>query len=226
MAAKSTIANPGRNEEQEKKFGPERARSQPAAQNAMFLNNFSGKVVDRQNNAIPYATITTNNRNQVVAADKNGFFQFTNEDSIAKVSIASIGYREKNVTLNSKQAGLNIILTPDDKKLEEVVVSGYGKAQKSARAQPNSMDASPVTGWNEFNRYLDSNKKFPPAEPRLSGEVVVSFKLNQKEELSAFTIEKSMGKFYDEEAIRLIKEGPAWKLNKGKKTRVKVAIHF
>ena len=83
-----------------------------------------------------------------------------------------------------------------------------------------------MAGWNKFNNYIDSNKRFPPNEQPLTGEVVVAFKVNQKSELSAFTVERSMGEFYDEEAIRLIKEGPAWKLTGGKRARVKVTVRF
>jgi TonB family protein len=88
------------------------------------------------------------------------------------------------------------------------------------------MDAEPLIGWDKYNRYLDSNKKIPADEPRLQGEVVLSFKVSSKGELSSFDVEQSLSKSYDKEAIRLIKEGPGWRVTNGKKTRVKVIVRF
>jgi len=118
---------------------------------------------------------------------------------------------------------------PSKSKYSEVVVSGMGAKKKSAQAPDLHvyvMDAEPLIGWDKYNRYLDSNKKIPADEPRLQGEVVLSFKVSSKGELSSFDVEQSLSKSYDKEAIRLIKEGPGWRVTNGKKTRVKVIVRF
>jgi CarboxypepD_reg-like domain len=198
---------------------------------AYYFNTFSGKVVDPQNRSIPFATVRMNNANQVAAADQYGIFQFKSGDTIAEISISSVGYEERYLTMNSNQATQSIMLqrlSPSKSKMNEVVVTGKGKRSKDdpSDLKVYVMDAVPVIGWDKYNLYIDSNKKFPPNEPRLSGQVVVSFKVNPKGELSGFDVEKSLSKAYDKEAIRLIKEGPAWRVTKGKKTKAKVIIDF
>jgi len=197
-----------------------------------YLNLFSGKVVDGQNRSIPFATVKMANANQIAAADQYGYFQFKSRDSIAEISISSEGYRDRNLVLNSNQQALNIMLDPlnEKGKLSEVKSKSTGK--KAAYDFDDSelkgyvMDAEPVIGWDQYNLYLDSNKRIPTNEPRINGEVVVSFKVNQKGELSSFDVEKSMSKAYNNEAIRLIKQGPAWRVIKGKKPKVKVIVKF
>jgi hypothetical protein len=56
--------------------------------------------------------------------------------------------------------------------------------------------------------------------------VVVSFQVNRKSELSDFKIEQRLSVAQDAEAIRLIKEGPSWRILKGKKARIMVIIRF
>ena len=197
-----------------------------------YLNYFSGKVVDPQNRSIPFATVRITNANQVAAADQYGYFQFKSRDSIAEISISSYGYNDRNVVMNSTQQALSITLNPlnEKGKLKEVKVTSSGKKADArigdAELNGYIMDAEPLIGWDKYNLYLDSNKKIPTNEPRINGDVVVSFKVNQKGELSSFEIEKSMSKAYNNEAIRLIKQGPAWRVIKGKKPKVKVIVKF
>ena len=56
--------------------------------------------------------------------------------------------------------------------------------------------------------------------------ILNAFIVDKKGQLSSFKIEQSLGKVEDAEAIRLIKEGPAWKLIEGKKSRTTVIIQF
>ena len=86
--------------------------------------------------------------------------------------------------------------------------------------------AVPVIGWVEYEKYLEKNKKIDADEKFKTGEVVVSFIVDKKGKLSSFKIEQSLGKIEDAEALRLIKEGPAWKPTQDKKSRVTVIIRF
>ncbi len=198
-------------------------------QQVRLYNNFSGKVVDGQNRSIPSATVRMNNANQITATDQYGFFQFKSMDTIAEISIASTGFEERYLTLNSNQSGL-ITLDRSISKSKKTEPFNKAAARKDSEGPSELkvyvMEAEPVIGWDKYNQYIDSNKRFPANEPRISGEVVLSFKVNQKGELSSFDIEKSLGKSYDTEAIRLIKDGPKWRVTKGKKTKVKLIVRF
>jgi TonB family protein len=93
---------------------------------------------------------------------------------------------------------------------------------------PNVMvyEAEPAYGWVAFGQYLEKNKVIPAGADNISGNVVVSFEVNKKGDLSNYKIEQSLSKIHDEEAIRLIKQGPSWKLRSGRKARVTVMVKF
>jgi hypothetical protein len=87
-------------------------------------------------------------------------------------------------------------------------------------------DAQPVYGWITYEQYLEKNKRKPASNPNLIGDVAVSFEINKKGERSGYKIERSLSADHDAEAIRLVREGPEWKLNKGRKSRVTVIVRF
>jgi hypothetical protein len=87
-------------------------------------------------------------------------------------------------------------------------------------------DAIPVTGLQAFYQYIELNKKLPPDSLNLHGEVIVSFIVNENGSLSNFKIEQAISKLTDDEAIRLIKEGPAWKLLRNRKAKAVIRIKF
>jgi len=201
------------------------------AGSSAFLNTFSGKVVDDQNHGVPYASVTMNNSKAATLTDQNGFFQLQSRDTVADISINSVGYNSVNLRLNNNQSGL-ITLDKSNRSLDEVVVTANDRSSKKKTREESKnlkvyvMDAEPVVGWDKYNQYIDSSKRIPQNSTSLSGEVVLSFKVDQDGDLSSFNVEHSLSKPYDNEAIRLVKEGPAWKVTKGKKTRVKLIVHF
>lgn len=87
-------------------------------------------------------------------------------------------------------------------------------------------DAEPEIGYAEYNKYVEKNKKYDSLATQLHGDVVISFFVSASGKLSNFNIEKSLSKPLDEEAIRLIKNGPAWKVLKNKQTKVEFPITF
>ena len=80
-------------------------------------------------------------------------------------------------------------------------------------------NAIPVKGWQHFNNYVnDSLKTLQQLSPAsVSAEVSVSFNINDKGEPVDIHVQKSLCSICEEEAIRIIKNGPAFKLNNKRK---------
>lgn len=205
--------------------------AKPAAANNNNLSGFvKGRVTDPFNNPVANAYVSTTNNNRFnILTDKTGTFKVpATSDSIVNVSVNVVGYGTQNFRLQNNASLNELQLQPANANLEEVVFTSM-KLNKKAKAQtPTVMmqDAQPVFGWVAYDQYLENNKKRPAGYPVLTGNVVVSFMVHKKGELSDFKIEQSLAKPYDDEAIRLISQGPAWKLNKGRKTRITVIVRF
>ena len=90
--------------------------------------------------------------------------------------------------------------------------SAPAKAPVALSSASQDSDAAPIDGMVAYKKYLARNLKYPEKakENEISGKVSVSFTVNEKGKPSGFKILKGLGYGCDEEAIRLIKEGPEW----------------
>jgi len=74
-----------------------------------------------------------------------------------------------------------------------------------------SQYALPVGGMPEFKKYLESNKRRPTTTNIRTGMVKVVFNVGNDGSVWDFVIVEGLSHSYDQEAIRLIKDGPAWR---------------
>ncbi|WP_276486092.1 hypothetical protein [Paraflavitalea pollutisoli] len=110
---------------------------------------------------------------------------------------------------------------------------GYGyafdKQAESAAQRSSSLkmtNAEPEYGWLKYQQYLDQNKRLPENGTAGAGKVVVAFEVDKKGVPANFLAISSPGQAYSDEAVRLIKAGPSWKLLKGRKAKVTVVVTF
>ena len=198
------------------------------------LGNFiNGQVTDNKNAPLPNAFIQVENYKQNFVTDKYGYFKIPANDSVVDVSVAVTGFASQRFRLANNKVNVNQLrLQPaENAALSEVVVTtdkSTAKRSNNRTSNPTVMvqDALPVNGWMAYEKYIEENKRKPDNNLQLNGDVVVSFQVNRNGVLSGFKIEQSLAKGYDDEAIRLIKEGPAWKLQKGRKARVTIIVRF
>ncbi|RFS15905.1 energy transducer TonB [Emticicia sp. C21] len=169
----------------------------------------SGIVVDGDNEPMKDVTINIKGKADGIKTDEEGKFSLRdarrgdiivfNNRFMPQMEVPfnnlpnKIIYSEHNINLPSKSkvpAGV-----PSDGMFEKVIT-----------------DAKPEFGWEAFEVYLNENTKRPPraVQANIQGRVIVNFKVNEKGDLSDFTIVKSLGYGCDEEAIRIIKNGPKW----------------
>jgi hypothetical protein len=178
-------------------------------------NYIKGVVTDEKGNPIPNAAVSIKGAKKSVITDQTGFFKlYTIDPEFAnQIIVNSVGYESFSEKLNSDSSYTNLIqLTPASTALNEVVI------------KKNSTES--VIGWDAFRNYIDSNKKILTADSVLKGAEVISFIVNNKSELSAFKIEKSLSPTHDAEIIRLIKAAPPLTITNGKKKRLRISISF
>jgi hypothetical protein len=103
---------------------------------------------------------------------------------------------EKNVDTNARS-------------LDEVTVTGRSEVafKKSDAAFPAPLSSDtpvPADGWEAYRAYLDKNTAKSP----VSGQIVVTFIVSSTGTLSGFTARGD--EKLQKEAIRIVREGPAW----------------
>ncbi|MBK8883086.1 MAG: energy transducer TonB [Bacteroidales bacterium] len=126
-------------------------------------------------------------------------------------SMKSSGYKEIELKADTPVV---ITLDPDLAALNETVVTAYGISREKSEmedAQIAYVAPQPSVGKSEFDKYIRENIQWP--DTISSGRkivVVVSFSVHTDGRIDSIMIIKSPGKLFSEEAIRLLRSGPAW----------------
>lgn len=90
----------------------------------------SGKVISASNNeTLPGATVAVAGKSLGTITDGNGNFKISVADSNDILKISYVGYLPQEIRVGSKTE-INVILSEDLLKLDEVVVVGYGVTRK------------------------------------------------------------------------------------------------
>jgi TonB family protein len=196
------------------------SKAKPVSKIGEEPHTFSGRIVDRNNKPVPGASILVLNNQLGVIADTLGRFNFSLNDSLAIVAVESEGYETANLTLNRNKANYDIRL----REAQDLAKKQISRAANLPVSQPEN--AVPTTGWPAYQAYLDKNKKHPSMEADKHGEVIISFALDSTGKPQNLRVEKSLSKALDDEAMRLVKEGAAWKTLKEGNARTVLVVKF
>lgn len=79
------------------------------------------------------------------------------------------------------------------------------------------LGVQPVLGWEIYRKYLEDNIRIPANEPKVNGSVLLYFEFNENGNPTNIQIIKGLTAACNIEAIRLIKNGPNWKIANGSK---------
>jgi TonB family protein len=192
-------------------------------------NYFRGRVADANNNPLPFANITNTKDNVGTYTDVKGNFTLISRDSILDVQVRSVGFENNTVRLKNNAVSNNVVLQ-DDKTTSAKVLSFQKPDTDYSRGNNVQFgELEPADGWNNYNTYLANNINVPEdlkRKPAETGKVELSFDVNQEGEPVNIKVERSLCQKCDEEAIRLIKQGPKWKKKNKKAKRITITVPF
>jgi len=194
---------------------------------------FQGRVVDANNNPLPYSNIMIPGEEVGTYSDAKGNFNFIYVDSVLPVRARSLGYAAQNYTMQPDIKENKIVLKEDEDLKSKMVLSKMERQAKSKGFSPTIVEtdtiysAEPSVGWNDFYLYSINNNRIAnlPNDKNMRS-VQLSFEVDKYGEVQNITVEKSLGKDADAEAIRLLKDGPKWKPKNGAKGKAKVTVGF
>lgn len=216
-------------------------------------NILSGKVVAQDDGKpLPGVSVRMIGTHLTAVTDINGEFKIKADTSVkeGELRVNYIGFKAKELLAKANQP-VNVSLVPDNSALNEVVVVGYGNAKKKELAidsdkvnnalagktagirirgmstLPNkkAMISNPVEGWDKLWTYLELNNAFK--NEKKTGQVVeVSFKIDKDGRPIDVKVEKGADEKYEQEAIRLILNGPKWEKPEKARSRMTFTIDF
>jgi TonB family protein len=178
--------------------------------------------------ALPGVNVVVKGTNIGTITDAEGKYEITLSQPDQKLEFSFIGVKSVAAETRNK-SNVNVKLTPDYESLSEVVVTG--NAIKEEDDKTFNL-AEPKGGKDAYTKYLQQKLVYPEQalKNEVEGRVTIQFTVDDNGNLSDFKVLNSLGFGCDDEAIRLIREGPAWspskKNDKAVTEEVKVSLKF
>jgi len=188
-----------------------------------------GQVIDEQGEPLIGANVVVKGTTRGAITDIDGTFEL-DANYGEELYISYIGYESENI---QSRENLTIALREDRQTLDEVIVVGYGtSARKSVTGSVSSLKSKlfrkrpkPVDGKKAYKEYIAEDIEYPEDDicKDKQGVVKLSFYVNHYGRPYNIEVIKSLCEEADEEAIRLIEDGPEWTIGERK---VKIKIKF
>lgn len=173
----------------------------------------TGRVVSSDGQGLPGVSVQIKDAAVGVSTDAQGDFSLQLPEDRKVLKFNYIGFEPKEVKLNDETDTLNVTLKKERNSLSEVAVLDDEARPNDARKISPYVAAAPAPGRRSFKKYIKQNTHYPVAEAptKARGKVTIGFTVMRDGSIGNFKVLKSMNAAFDAEAIRLLKEGPAWK---------------
>ncbi|GGH16465.1 energy transducer TonB [Mucilaginibacter phyllosphaerae] len=180
-------------------------------------NLVKGVVIDRRDGMpLPGVSVNVVGKPIGTQTDVNGKFTLPNVKKDENLAFGYVGYGTKTLALRGSDS-LKIELEGSTNSLSEVVVVNTKPVARQPKAHPR-------TGWDNFKSYLTNNAVAPNDK---EGAVTLQFTVSPDGSLKNIKVIKKLNPGADQEAIRLLQQGPPWVGNtSGKPEAVEIKISF
>jgi hypothetical protein len=192
---------------------------------------FNYKITNDDGNFLPFANISIPNDQISTYSRVDGRFGLFSADSVLYVNIKANGYLPKTIPLTPSVDYRNIVLVKDNSKAniatDQVVVAKAKSTSTNTSVDQDIVQtkieiAEPIDGIDNYKAYILNNFQNTTNGPK--GEVVLSFDIDAQGQPSNIKVDKSLNPVADQEAIRILSQGPKWKSKKKKMKKGKIVF--
>ena len=205
------------------------SKKEAVSNNQQRTNYFNGRIKDVNNNPLPFANITITRNNIGTYADAQGRFTLVSPDSVLNVQVRSVGFENAIVQLKNNVESNDVVLQENKTAPDKVLSLQKADTSRSRMANIQFEELEPADGWSNYNTYLVNNINVPgdlKRKEESEGQVQLSFEVNQEGNPINIRVEKSLCEKCDEEAVRVVKQGPRWKKKNKKAKRITISVPF
>ena len=177
------------------------------------LRTVTGKIVSVEDNTpVPGVNVIVKGSSVGTVSDIDGNYKINvPEDEDATLVYSYIGLNSEEMEVKD-QDSIDVAMEPDFKQLSEIVVTAHG-VDEAAEDKPYSfIPPKPKGGNSNWKDYIEANLRYPESglEKAIKGTVKLKFSVGTDGRISNLEVVKSLGEDFDQEAIRLVVEGPDW----------------
>ncbi len=160
-----------------------------------------GRVIMQDGTPLPGVNVAISGTERGTISDIDGYYEIDVPDD-ATLVFSLLGLEAMEITHPDGEE-LNITMQQDDAVLSERVVTAPAQ-----RDSASITGAEPISGKEAYKRYLQDNLKYPASD--LEGTVVIQVSVGPDGGITALEVTRSLAPEFDQEALRLIREGPIW----------------
>ncbi len=175
-------------------------------------------------NPLSNVIITEKGTNNQIITSLDGKFSIPITQAQSILSLQAEGYKAKEISANDT-SGFSIVLEPELAQRAELFTNSLldsnrlkqeSKADFGFKVTPDMLlkdgPASPIAGQKTFDQYLADSLRYPAQAlaNNVRGRVVLEFTVLEDGSVDNFEVIRGLGSGCNEEAIRLIQEGPTW----------------
>ncbi len=144
----------------------------------------------------------------------DGRFSLKWDNNYTSLQFNYLGFTSQTRNVSGPDT-LKVVLNGSSVAMNEVSAEKPEKRASAQRSTPSAQNimATPSGGFRKFDRYLKKNLKKPAVN--ITGSVRLQFTVHPDGSLSNFKVLQSLCASCDEEAIRLMRNGPEWKVEEG-----------
>ena len=189
-------------------------------------NTITGRVLSASDEApLPGVTVQVKGTTIGTVSDIEGNFSIevpANDSSV--LQFAYLGYATEEMKIDNIN-NITVAMNEDLIALDEVVVVGYGtmkrtsvtgamasvKVEEVPETAPLIISTKPAEGFSSYKQYIRENtryKNLPDFDKPVT--VKLNFRVSENGTISGIVVEKSEDPAFNNEAIRLVREGPSW----------------
>lgn len=148
----------------------------------------------------------------------DGYFRLLTQQDTVSLQLSYTGYA--SVVVSAAPGDTVVaVLNEDALAMEEVVVAGQRPSSEESlslvrvdKKKESTIKVMPRIGERAYRKYIKRQLRYPEAAKQadVTGEVHLSFVVSPKGRPTNIQVEAGIGYGCDEEAIRLLEEGPDW----------------
>lgn len=183
---------------------PKAKKSAVARSRSKASKIVTGMVTDDYGEPLPGVNVVIKGTTNGTVTDVDGSYQLPKSDDMI-LTYAFVGFESQEIEVGDRST-IDVTMG-GAMELQEVVVTGYSNVTSTGYTP-----AKPIGGNKSYKKYLDENLSYPEAARtnEIEGTVVLELTIDPSSAINQIDIKKSLGYGCDEEAIRLVKEGPQW----------------
>ena len=225
IVPQSLVADEGSVKEEMNAKVKKKASGRAVARNVIANDVVSGRVTDDTGEFLPGVNVLIKGSTRGVTTDVDGRYELPKSDNMTLV-FSFVGFKTQEVSVGNR-ATVDVSMGGAS-ELQEVVITGYGGSSREDGFTP----AKPTDGKKAFKTYLENNLNYPEEAKRnnIEGTVILELSIDPTGKIDSIDLKRSVGYGCDEEATRLVREGPDWesakKGNTSVKDKVRVKVKF